>query len=102
MADNRIRDTPLDGPPYPPVTPATHHDQSHPELLGQSHNLQVHLPHPEVRPCYGAPGDLHPPGQLSEQLPGLLFDLLVELAIVAERPGIALQEKGYHPDVHHV
>src|SRR5918997_345538 len=102
VADNRIRDTPLDGPPYPPVAPAAHHDQVRSKLLGQGHDLQVHLPHPEVSPCHGAPGDLHPPGLFAEQLPGHLFELLVELAFVAEHPGIALQENGYHSDVHQV
>src|SRR5918993_1820457 len=80
VADNPIGDTPFDDPPYPPMAPATHYDQSHSEFLGQNHNLQVHRPHPEVRPGYGSPSHLHPPGQLSEQLPGLLLDLLVELA----------------------
>ena len=50
-ADNPMGDAPLDGPPYPLVASATHHDQVRPELLGQSHDLQIHLPHPEVRPC---------------------------------------------------
>src|ERR671910_631055 len=102
VADNPIGDTPFDGPPYPTVAPATHDDQVRPELLGQAYYLQVHRSHPEVRPCYSAPGDLHPPGELSEPLPGLLFDLLVDPAFVAERPWIALKETGYHSDVHHV
>src|SRR5215207_1108112 len=80
VADNPIGDSPFDGPPYPPVAPATHHDQVRPELLGQAYNLQVHLPHPEVSPGHCAPGSLHSPGLPSEQLAGQLLDLLVELA----------------------
>src|SRR5918994_5348576 len=78
VADNSIGDAPLDGSPYPPMAPATHHDQVRPELLGQSHNLQVHLPHPEVSSGHCAPGHLHPPRLLPQQLPRLLLDLLVE------------------------
>ena len=33
-ADDRIGDAPLDGPPDPTVTPASHNDQAHPELPG--------------------------------------------------------------------
>src|SRR5829696_969267 len=83
VADNRIGDAPLDGPPYPPVASATHHDQAYPELVGQGYDLQVHYPQPEVGTGHGSASDLHPPGQLSKQLPRLLFDLLVELAVVA-------------------
>ena len=60
------------------------------------------LPHPEVSPCHDAPGDLHPQRQFTQQLPGLLFDLLVELALVAERSWIAHKEAGYYSDVRHV
>jgi hypothetical protein len=31
MADNPIGNAPLDGPPYPPMAPATRYDQSHSE-----------------------------------------------------------------------
>src|SRR5215211_670443 len=102
MAHNRVRDAAHQRSSYSPEPPTAHHDQVRPELLGQGHDLQVHLPHPEVSPGHGAPGGLHPPGLFPEQLPGYRFYLLVELAIVAERPWIALQESGYHSDVHHV
>src|SRR5215212_6212160 len=101
-ADNRIGDAPLDGSPYPPVAPATHYDQAYPELLGQGHDIQIHHPQPEVSTGHRSASDLHPPRQLSEQLPRLLFDLFVELVVVAECPGIAYQETGYHSDVDHV
>src|SRR5215211_4457018 len=102
MAHNRVRDATHQRSSYSPEPPTTHHDQVRLELLGQSHDLQSHLPHPEVSPCHGSPGSLHPPRLLPEQLPGHLYDLLVELAIVAEGPWIALQENGDHSDVHHV
>jgi hypothetical protein len=44
VVDNPIGDAPLNGSPYPPVAPATHHDQIRPELLGQAYNFKVHLP----------------------------------------------------------
>src|SRR5829696_7874725 len=102
MAHNRVRDAAHQRSSHSAEPPTAHHDQVRPELLGQGYDLQGYLPHPEVSPSHGAPGDLHPPGLFPEQLPGLLFDLLVELAFVAECPRIALQERGYHSDVHHV
>src|SRR5215211_2598719 len=102
MAHNRVRDATHQRSSYSAEPPTAHHDQVRLELLGQGHNLQSHLPHPEVSPGYGAPGRLHPPGLFPQQLPGHLFDLLVEPAFVAERPWIALQENGHHSDVRHV
>src|SRR5215213_6904125 len=78
MAHNRVRDATHQRSSYSPEPPTTHHDQVRSELLGQGHDLQSHLPHPEVSPCHGAPGGLHPQRLFPEPLLGLLFDLLVE------------------------
>src|SRR5215208_3835727 len=102
MAHNRVRYAAHQRSSHSPEPPTTHNDQVRSELLGQGQDLQVHLPHPEVSPCHGAPGHLHPQRLFPEPLLGLLFDLLVELAIVAESPRIALQKHGHHSDVHHV
>src|SRR5215213_10779783 len=102
MAHNRVRDAAHQRSSHSAETPTAHHDQVRLELLGQGHDLQIHLPHPEVSPGHGAPGGLHPPGLFPQQLPGHLFYLLVEPAFVAERPWIALQKNGHHSDVHHV
>jgi hypothetical protein len=37
------------------MAPTTHHDQVRLELLGQGHDLQIHLPHPEVGPATVSP-----------------------------------------------
>src|SRR5215207_7534544 len=87
MAHNRVRDATHQRSSYSAEPPTAHHDQVRLELFGQGHDLKVHRPHPEVSPCHGGPGHLHPPGLFPEPLPGLLFYVLVELAIVAERPG---------------
>src|SRR5919107_1674394 len=101
MAHNRVRYAAHQRSSHSPEPPTAHHDQVRLELLGQGHDLQIHLPHPEVSPGHGAPDSLHPPGLFPEQLPGHLFYILVEPAFVAERPWIALQENGHHSDVHH-
>src|ERR671916_485526 len=93
MPHNRVRDAAHQRSSHSPEPSTAHHYQIHSELLAQGHDLQGDRPHPEVSPCHGAPGGLHPPGLLSEQLPGLLFYLLVELAVEAERPWIAIHEK---------
>src|SRR5215210_5965613 len=102
MAHYRVRDAAHQRSSHSAEPPTAHHDQVRSELLGQGHDLHSHLPHPEVSPCHGATGGLHPPGLFPEQLPGHLFYLLVEPAVVAKRPWIALQENGQHSDVHHV
>src|SRR5829696_4785802 len=102
MAHNRVRYAAHQRSAHSAEPPTPHHDQVRSELLGQGQDLQIHLPHPEVSPCHGAPGGLYPPGLFPEQHPGHLFDLIVEPAFVAERPGIALQESGHHSDVNHV
>src|SRR5215204_6617306 len=102
MPDNRIRDAAHQHSSQSAESPTTHHYQIRSELLSQGYDLQVHRPHPEMSPCHDATGGLHPPGLFPEQLPGYIFYLLVELALVAERPGIAHQEAGYHSDVYHV
>src|SRR5215204_7388831 len=86
-AQPRVRDATRQRSSYSAEPPTAHHDQVRLELLGQGHDLQVDCPHPEVSPCHGAPSGFHPPGLFPEQLPGLLLDLLVEHAVVAERPG---------------
>src|SRR5215217_1727275 len=102
MPDNRIRDAAHQHASQSAESTTAHHYQVRSELLSQGHDLQVHRPHPEVSPRHGATGGLHPPGLFPEQFPGLLFYLLVELAVVAERPWIAIQENGHHSDMPHV
>ena len=44
VADNRIGDAPLEGPPYPPVAPATHDYQVRPSSLAKATISRSTLP----------------------------------------------------------
>src|SRR5215203_155457 len=102
VADNRIGDTPFDGPPYPPVAPTTHHDQVRLELLGQNHDLQVHHSHPEVRPGHVPASGLHLPGQPPEYLQRLLLYIVIELAVETHDVRVVHQEVGKLPNIDYV
>src|SRR4028119_583024 len=95
-----LRWVPATVPPATPTPQDSFRRRPRAYMRAPAHPLQVPRPPPEVGAGHGSAGDPHPPGQLPQQLPGLLFDLLVELAVVAAHSGIAHQESRRPSHVH--
>src|SRR5215213_1098458 len=102
VVNYKIGDAPLDRSSYASMAPSTHDDEIRFQVLGQSHNLLSYTPKPEMGSVHSPPADLHPPGQFPEYLLGLLFDLIVVLAIQTQDVGIFPHKVGKLSDIYHV
>src|SRR3712207_2776540 len=80
VAEYALGDAARYGAPYPAQAAASQDDQVYLQFPGQVHDLLGHCSHPEVGAGHGPAGNFHSPGELSERLPALFLDLLVEFA----------------------